>query len=213
MNTRRWLLSAGAIFAGAGALGAAALHTTRGDTQTSDLVSKLTNDPAVPALGNPVGRVALVEFFDYRCPYCRIMQPRLDELLAKHTEVRLVLREWPVFGGVSVDAAKVALASAWQGRFAAVHAALFGLSRGMDIASIRQAAVTSGMDLAQLDHDLASRSAELDKAIGDNTVMARSLGFEGTPGFIVGRYKVPGALSYAQLEGLVVEAGKQGRAE
>ena len=209
MNTRRWLLSAGALLTGAGAIGAATLRTRPGAAQAKDELGNPTNDPATPVLGNPLGRVTLVEFFDYRCPYCRVMQPRLDELLAKHTEVRLVLREWPVFGGVSVDAAKLALASAWQGRFAAVHAALFELSRNMAVASIREAAAKSGVDLARLDHDLASRSAELDKAIGDNTVMARALAFEGTPGFVVGRYKVPGAISYAQLEGLVVEAAKQ----
>lgn len=122
-----------------------------------------------------MGRVTVVEFFDYRCPCCRTMQPVLHELLAKHNDVRLALREWPIFGGISVYAAKVALASNWQGRFPAVHAALFAPGRGMDEAGIRQAA--AGADMARLDSDRAERAQDLDTALGDAAVMAHALGF------------------------------------
>jgi len=84
-----------------------------GTAQSLDPDDKLLNDPAVPVMGNPLGRVNVVEFFDYRCPSCRRMQPVLEELLAKHRDVRLMLREWPIFGGVSVFAANVAIAANW----------------------------------------------------------------------------------------------------
>jgi protein-disulfide isomerase len=76
---------------------------------------------AVSVLGNPRGAVTVVEFFDYRCPYCRIMEPRLHELLTQDKSVRLVLKDWPIFGGVSVYAAQVAIAAGWQGKYAPVH--------------------------------------------------------------------------------------------
>jgi protein-disulfide isomerase len=73
--------------------------------------------------------VTVVEFFDYRCPCCRIMEPRLHELLTEDPSVRLVLKDWPIFGGMSVYAAQVAIAAGWQGKYAPVHDALFTLPR------------------------------------------------------------------------------------
>lgn len=206
MKTRRWVWRSGLMVAASAAVGAGALPVP-GAAQSID--NKLVNDPALPVMGNPKGRVSIVEFFDYRCPYCRTMQSVLHEVLAKHDNVRLALREWPIFGGVSILAARVALASNWQGRFPAVHAALFALGRKMDAAGVRQAVEGAGVDMRQLAYDMAARSEELDTALGDTIIMARTLGFQGTPSYIVGRYKAPGALSLRQLEDLVVESSKQ----
>lgn len=208
MKTRRWAMGTGVVVLGAMASGVVALPAS-GAGQNGDPGDKMVNDPAAPVLGNPMGRVTMAEFFDYRCTYCRSMLPVLRELLARRTDVRLVMREWPVFGGISVYAAKVALAANWQGKFAPVHAALFELSGSMTEASIRQAVEKAGVDLARMDRDLAARAGELDTVIGDNTVMARSLGFQGTPGFIVGRYKAPGVLTLEQIEGMITQSAKQ----
>lgn len=161
---------------------------------------------AAPVIGNPLGRVTIVEFFDYRCPYCRIMQPRLQALLADRHDVRLVLKEWPVFGGVSVYAAKVALASAWQGKFEPVHDALFALPLPFDEAAVRAAAQKAGVDMTRLDHDLSTRGSEIDTELTANAVEAQKLGFPGTPGFVIGHETVPGALSRRDLDRLISQA-------
>ena len=166
----------------------------------------LFQDPNSPGLGNPKGAVTVVEFFDYRCPYCRIMEPRLQELLAQDQSVRLVLKDWPIFGGMSVYAAQVAIAAGWQGKYAPVHGALFTLPRTMDRDAVRNAARKAGVDLAQLDRDLSARSAEIDRILGKTDVEARTLQLQGTPGFVIGHNLVPGALSLDDLEHLVANA-------
>jgi protein-disulfide isomerase len=150
--------------------------------------------------------VTVVEFFDYRCPYCRIMEPRLRELVTQDKSVRLVLKDWPIFGGMSVYAAQAAIAAGWQGKYAPVHDALFTLPRTMDRDAVRIAARRAGVDLAQLDRDLSARGAEIDRILGKTDVEARTLQLQGTPGFVIGHSLVPGALSLEDLEHLVAQA-------
>lgn len=153
-----------------------------------------------------MGAVTVSEFFDYRCPYCRMMQPTLDALVAKDHRVRLVAKEWPIFGGASVTAARVALASQWQGKYAAVHQALFKLPRTMDAASIREAVAATGVDMARLDRDLVAHGREIDAELAIVDHEARALGFQGTPGFVVGTLIAPGAIPAATLDDMVNRA-------
>lgn len=170
------------------------------------IATSMASDPAAPVVGNPLGSVSVSEYFDYRCPYCRTMQPTLGALLAKDHRVRLVAKEWPIFGGASVIAARVALASQWQGKYAVVHQALFELPRGMDEAAIRSAAAAAGVDMARLDHDLATRGTEIDAELSTVDHEARALGFQGTPGFVVGTFVAPGAIPGSSLDELVTRA-------
>jgi protein-disulfide isomerase len=204
---------AGILLLGAmGAIGAAAVRSsnTLADAAASDSSSvradALLHDPNSPALGNPRGAVTVVEFFDYRCPYCRIVEPRLRELVTQDKRVRLVPKDWPIFGGVSVYAAQVAIAAGWQGKYAPIHDALFTLPRTMDRDAVRIAAQKAGVDLTQLDRDLSARGAEIDRILGKTDVEARTLQLQGTPGFVIGHSLVPGALSLEDLEHLVVQA-------
>ena len=170
------------------------------------VATSIGSDPNAPVTGNPFGPVSVSEFFDYRCPYCRAMQPTLDALVAKDRRVRLVAKEWPIFGGPSVMAARVALASQWQGKYAAVHKALFALPRTMDEASIRQAAASAGVDMARLDRDLVARGREIDAELATVDHEARALEFQGTPGFVVGTLVAPGAIPAAGLDDMVNRA-------
>ncbi|MDT7953683.1 MAG: DsbA family protein [Acetobacteraceae bacterium] len=164
------------------------------------------DDPSSPMLGNPRGNVTVVEFFDYRCPYCRLMQPKLQALLAGDPQIRLVMKEWPVFGGPSVEAARIALASAWQGKYAAVHDALFAAPLPLDQVAIRQAARQAGADMDRLDQDMALRSSELDRMLTQSGTAARALGLPGTPAFVVGSTVIPSALSLDDLKGVIATA-------
>lgn len=84
----------------------------------------LTHDPQTPSGGNPRGDVTIVESFDYYCPYCMKAQPALEQLLAADDGIRMVYKDWPIFGAGSIAAARVALAAKWQGKYEAVHDAL-----------------------------------------------------------------------------------------
>lgn len=171
-----------------------------------DAGRQLLDDPSSPVLGNPRGNATVVEFFDYRCPYCRLMQPKLHALVAGDPEIRLVLKEWPVFGGPSIEAARVALASAWQGKYAAVHEALFATPPPLDQAAIRQTARQAGVDMDRLDRDTVARSGELDQMLAQNGAAAHVLGLRGTPTFVIGSAVIPGALSLDDLKGVIATA-------
>lgn len=174
---------------------------------SSDLdVGDITADPASPVLGNPAGKTTVVEFFDYRCPHSRLMQPRVQALVGRNRNVRLVLKEWPIFGGPSVYAAEVALAANWQGRYGTVHAALFALPATMDREAIRRAAQGAGVDLARLDADLAQRGAEIAAMLTKNDTEAKMLQLPGTPGFLIGHDVYFGDLTLGQLESHVKQA-------
>lgn len=169
-------------------------------------VNDIITDPSSPVLGNPRGKVTIIEFTDYRCPYCRVMQSRLATLLRENKEIRLVMKEWPIFGEASVYAAKVALAANWQGKYGEVHNALFALPRAMDKDAVREAVGKAGVDLAQLDKDLAARGPEIAAMLARNDVAARLFQLQGTPGFVIGHDVYFGGLSLEQLRRYVKSA-------
>lgn len=170
----------------------------------------LVRGPGAVVLGNPTGDATIIEFFDYRCPYCRRMHPMLKRLLAEDHGIRFVAKEWPVFGGPSVTAAKIALAADWQGKYAAVHQALMEHEGTLDEAEVRALAEKAGLDMARVDADLFRRGAELDVILDRVVAQARALGLRGTPSFIIGAYLVPGALSYDDLVRVVADARAKG---
>jgi protein-disulfide isomerase len=204
------ILAASLALSGLLALAAGLAPHARADAIAPALLQQLRSDPHSPVAGNPHGAVTVVEFFDYRCPYCRMMQPKLQALLASDKRVRLVLKEWPIFGGVSIYAAEVALAADRQGKYLAVHDALFTLPRQMDRAGILSAAKQAGVDMTRLSHDLAAHKSEIDGILAADNAQARALSLQGTPGFVIGRTVVPGALSGADLAQLVASAAKPG---
>ena len=108
-----------------------ALEARQAEAQAATAASVLTKerttlerDPNAPILGNPDGDVTIVEFFDYNCPYCKRAMPEVNALMAEDTSVRLVLREWPILSEGSAFAARAALASRQQGKYAEMHDAL-----------------------------------------------------------------------------------------
>jgi protein-disulfide isomerase len=191
-----------------GALAAAALAPLggrRGRAQEGlDLEAAVFDDPDTPVLGNPSGDVPVVEFFDYRCPYCRRSARGLHDLIAEDSGVRLLMKEWPILGRDSVEAARGALAAHRQGRYGEVHWRLM-LEEG-DVGRERLWALASelGLDLARFEADVESDLVAA--AIARNDAVATALGFTGTPAFIVGRALVPGAVSSDVLRELVAKA-------
>ncbi len=167
---------------------------------------ELENDPGSPIAGNPNGSPTIVEFFDYRCPYCKAVAPRLARLLKEDPQLRFVYKEWPILGPVSEYAAKVALAAHGQdqGKYRAFHDALMAIKGRLTEQMVFDTAGRLGLDVERLRREM--NSPEIAAIINRNKLLADSLGITGTPAFVIGDTLVPGAASQAQLEALVNRA-------
>jgi protein-disulfide isomerase len=160
----------------------------------------LERDPNSPVGGNPDGDVTVVEFFDYRCPYCKRVAPDVERLTAEDDDVRLVYKEWPILGPESVFAARAALAAREQGRYQDFHDRVMGL-REVTEASVTAVAEDLDLDLERLREDMAA--PEVQAHLDETARLARELGITGTPAFVIGDEVVPGAAGYDALSGMV----------
>mgnify|MGYP000663411659 CR=1 FL=1 len=147
-------------------------------------------------LGNPEGSITLVKFTDYGCSFCKMSRPHIDSLIAANPELKVVIREWPIFEG-SDRPAKMALAAAQQGKFPAFHDAMFNQSSMSDDA-IMSAAAEAGLDLAAAQDFINSPAAGFE--LSKNTNLARQLGFGGTPSWVVGSQAFEGAVGTEKLQ-------------
>lgn len=165
----------------------------------------LLHDPASPVSGNPSGEVTLVEFFDYRCGYCKRAAGAVTQLQKDDLRVRVVYKDYPILGEASELAAKAALASKAQGTHQAFHEALLAMKEEMTKEHILHLATDVGLDAKRLDADMAT--PEWQTVIDRNRALAKDLGISGTPGFIVGTELVPGVLDLNGLKDLVARQG------
>lgn len=147
-------------------------------------------------LGNPDGKVTLVEFTDYGCTYCRASLPHVQQLIAANPELRVVVREWPIFEG-SDEAARMALAAAKQGKFEAFHNAMFAQGPP-NPERVEAAARAAGLDLEAA--RAAAVSPAVDVEIAQNQGLAQQLGFTGTPSWVVGGQTMVGAIGIDGLQ-------------
>jgi protein-disulfide isomerase len=165
--------------------------------------AELLEAPHTPIGGNPDGDVTLVEFFDYRCAYCRRVVSSMQALLGEDRNLRVVFKDLPVLGPDSVRAARAALASRRQNGYVPFHFALM-TTDDLSMPGIRAVAESVGLDPDRLERDMAS--AEVSAAIDANYQLANELGIEGTPAFVIGEQLIPGAVDKARLEQLIREA-------
>ncbi|MES2493814.1 MAG: DsbA family protein [Pseudomonadota bacterium] len=154
-------------------------------------------------LGNPAGKVTLVVFTDYACTYCRQSRQDVEALIAANPDLKVVVRELPILSPQSADAARMALAAAEQGRYAAFHEAMFAAGRP-DAASIAAAARAAGLDLARARQTAASPGVE--RELVQNLDLAKRLGFSGTPSWVVGETLLTGAVGRDRLAEAIADA-------
>ena len=201
----------GALGAGALVLG---LQITPGSAWAqSDDDNVLTEalvlrDPDIPVAGNASGDVSIVEYFDYHCPYCRKLEPELRQVVQDDGKVRLVLKDWPILGPVSVTAARMALASKFQDKFLQAHEALIGVNSKLTEPRIRELLAGAGIDVDRATRDLATHAEAIDAILARNNDQATAFGFKGTPSFIVGKFRVPGVLTMAEFDQVIADARK-----
>jgi len=154
-------------------------------------------------LGNPQGTVTLVEFSDYACTYCRQSVADVTALVAANPDLKVVMREYPILTPESLDAARMALAAAQQGRYARFHDAMFRLGPP-SAATIEAAAKEAGVDLAKARATIATGA--LDVQLEGNGQLAAQIGISGTPGWVIGDQTLDGAVGRATLGEAIEEA-------
>jgi protein-disulfide isomerase len=171
------------------------------------VVASLAQPPLMPAAGAKDADVTIVEFFDYNCPFCKETAPELVKLLHVDPKVRILYKEWPLFGDVSEYAARSALAANWQGKFLTAHDALIGAANDLDKNSQVDAILKgAGVDLTQLARDRTAHATEITAILARNAKEAATLGFRGTPGIVVGRQLLPRSLNVKELQQLTLDA-------
>jgi len=202
MLTRRLILASGVALGLAAALPAFAAK--RDNPMPEALRKALERDPNAPVLGNPKGDVTLTEFFDYNCPFCRKMVPTMQRLIASDPNLRVVFREWPVFGEGSEFAARAALASLDQGKYWQMHAGMMSMKGRAEEATVLRIARNVGLDLDRLRADM-DKPHVIDH-INRSMELADHMGLIGTPTLIAGDEAVFGENDLSDLQGLVTRA-------
>ena len=167
---------------------------------------ELERDPAAPVAGNPKGGTTIVEFFDYRCGYCKRMVPTIQSLLKSDGDIRYVFREFPILGPESVTASKAALA-VWRlapEKYFPFHVALMESRGALTEARVFELAQAQGIEPQRL------RAAMADSAIEEHlrrtAELARKIGVNGTPALVIGGRLVPGAVDLDTLKEMIAAA-------
>ena len=156
-------------------------------------------------LGNPAGKVTLVEFTDFACTYCRSSVGDVEALLGANPDLRVVVRQLPIIAPESEPAARMGLAAAAQGKYAAFHKAMFTGERP-SATSIAAAARVAGLDSAGA--DAFTRQPGVHEELERNLGFARQLGINGTPAWSVGGQLIAGAVGREQLQKAIDDARK-----
>lgn len=160
--------------------------------------------------GNPDGDITIVEFFDYNCVYCRRALDDMNRLLETDPQLRFVLKEFPILGPGSVDAARLAIAAQKQGRYLDYHRAMLAAEGRLDGGRALDIAGEIGLDVERLKADAAA--PEIDETIRGVHALASLLGVNGTPGYVIADEIIPGALGFEVLAEKIAEARQRARA-
>jgi protein-disulfide isomerase len=171
---------------------------------------EIYRDPNADIAGNPNGDITVVEFFDYNCGYCKRGLHDIVKLVETDSKVRVVFKELPILSKGSEEASRVAIAAGKQGKYWEVHRAMLEAKGVMNEANALAIAGKLGLDIDKLKKDMAS--PEVEAEIKKSEALAKKMGVNGTPHFLVGDRAIPGAPEdlYEQLEKHVTELRKSG---
>ena len=180
----------------------AAAETAKHQATIKDHAEQLFNSKRHVVVGNPQGDVTFVEFFDYNCGYCKRAMADMFDLMKADPKLKVVLKEFPVLGPSSIEAAKVAVAVRMQDRtgkkYLDFHQKLLSGRGQVDKAQAMAAAKEVGLDMARLERDLGSD--EINRSLEESFKLAEKLGLNGTPSYVIGDNVVVGAVGLAALK-------------
>ena len=177
-------------------------ETAKRQAAVKNNAQEIFNSPRQVVLGNPKGDVTMVEFFDYNCGYCKHAMSDMLTLLKTDPNLRVVLKEFPVLGPGSVEAAKVAAAARMQDKsgkkYLEFHTKLLGGRGQADQAHALAAAKEAGFDTAKIEKDM--NSAEVKAQLEESFKLADALGLNGTPSYVIGNEAMMGAVGLDALK-------------
>lgn len=202
----RLLACAVSVLAFAAPLPATPVQAPGADVPTEQARRYFTEDPDAPMIAPKGYDVTVVEYMDYQCPACRTTRGPLKQLLAEDPKVRVIFRDWPIFGDASAHAALIAIASKYQGKYPALHDALLRAPLPLTNDKVEAVARKVGVDWAQLQKDMVAHSEDIEDLLARNDEQAQLLGLDGTPGFIIGDVQSFGGMTLEQLHESVKNA-------
>ena len=157
-----------------------------------------------PSIGDPDAPITVVEFFDYRCTYCKSVVDNMGRLIADNSDVRIVFKEFPILGADSVYAARASLAARSLDNHFDFHLALMRARGALTEDVVGRIAESVGIDPDKLKEDMAA--PEIEAIIKRNLALAQALGITGTPAFVIGDKVYSGALNYETMQTIVRSA-------
>jgi len=169
--------------------------------------AEIFGDPDSPVEGSAAADVTIVEFFDYNCPYCRLVAPTLQEIERTDPKVKFIYKEFPILGPGSEFGARAALAAQMQGKFTPFHRALIATDEQVGESAVMEVARSVGLDIARLKKDMDD--PRIAAAIERNRSLALSLAITGTPSFVIDDGIFRGAADLQAFRGVI--AGARGQ--
>jgi len=186
----------------------AAADAAKHEANIATNADTIFNSPRGVVLGNKDGDVTFVEFFDYNCGYCKRAMTDMLDLMKADSKLKVVLKEFPVLGQGSVEAAQVAVAVRMQDptgkKYLDFHQKLLGGRGQADKVRALAVAKELGLDMARLEKDMASPEAKA--TIEENFKLAEDMGMNGTPSYVIGKHVVVGAVGIDGLKEKISEA-------
>ena len=169
-------------------------------------VDEVAHDPAIPSLANPEGDVTIAEIVDYQCPYCKLCYIEIMKLVAEDPGIRLVMKDWPVFGPTSEFAARALLASTDDPGYGRAVNALMRNERKLTKRRAEDLLEEAGIDMTTLGERMEARRPAIDQVLVRNAAQAAEFKLTGTPALLVGGVLYRHGLPFADLKKVVAEA-------
>nr|WP_272213769.1 DsbA family protein [Marinicella sp. W31]MDC2879720.1 DsbA family protein [Marinicella sp. W31] len=163
-------------------------------------------DPSAPVLGNPDGDVTVVEYFDFQCTYCKRDYPMVREVVSSDGNVKLVMKDWPIFGDVSVYAAQAVQGAAILGEYETALDALMTAKGRLSHERIETLLTGAGLDFDAIAAAVKTNEKTISDLLDRNYHQAEAFQFNGTPSYVIGRTVYPGVLDKIMLESAIAKA-------
>lgn len=171
-----------------------------------DYKDELLYDPLSPTAGNKDGTINIVYFFDYRCPYCKVMHTSLDKLISENKELRVVFKELPILSRESYYVAQLALAANEQGKYYELHSKLMENQAALTEDNIFNLAESVGINVSKLKED--SKNPKIHNALKSTYELAKKISISGTPSYIIGNEVIVGHTTYEEMQKAIQKAKK-----
>ncbi|WP_430262209.1 DsbA family protein [Neorhizobium sp. DAR64862/K0K3] len=200
MFSRRDLLTTSLAVAG----GLMLVNRSAGAQQMS--MNEVFFDKEAPVLGNPKGKVTVVEFFDYQCPYCKSSHPMVNKVVKQDGDVRLIMKDWPVFGNASIFAAQAVLGAAQIGKYEIAFEALMKTKGKLSEEMVEKTLTGAGISMKEIAVAVNKNNKKISGLLDRNYNQALGFNFAGTPAFVIGKTIYPGVLDEKGLKDAIAKA-------